>query len=226
LPKSPKTSQPRPPVARNPANRSPKNSKVARSSLRIIGGQWRGRKLSFPCIEGLRPTSDRIRETLFNWLAEDVWQARCMDLCAGSGALGFESVSRGAQFALLLDTHPAVVQQLNEHCQLLQTNQIHVQRQDALSFLNSACDEPFNLVFLDPPFAQDLWQALAAALECGGWLAPQALIYVEAPVNQALMLPSSWQLIKDKKAGQVAYRLYRHQPSTHTHSPASSGDSA
>jgi 16S rRNA (guanine966-N2)-methyltransferase len=144
-----------------------------------------------------------------------------MDLCAGSGALGFESVSRGAQFALLLDTHPAVVQQLNEHCQLLQTNQIHVQRQDALSFLNSACDEPFNLVFLDPPFAQDLWQALAAALECGGWLAPQALIYVEAPVNQALMLPSSWQLIKDKKAGQVAYRLYRHQPSTHTHSPAS-----
>ncbi|MEY4588035.1 MAG: hypothetical protein RL497_111 [Pseudomonadota bacterium] len=190
----------------------PKSPKVPNSSLRIIGGQWRGRKLSFPCIEGLRPTSDRIRETLFNWLAAEIHQARCLDLCAGSGALGFEAISRGAQSAVLLDTHPAVVQQLNSHCQLLKTDQIRVLRQDAVSFLQQPASTVFNLVFLDPPFAANIWQPLAEALARGHWLAPDALVYIEAPIHQTLQLPNTWQRIKDKKAGQVAYRLYRCQP--------------
>ncbi len=198
----------------------PASGNSPQSSLRIIGGSWRGRKLAFPCIEGLRPTSDRIRETLFNWLMADIHQARCLDVCAGSGALGFEAISRGAQLAVLLDTHPEVVQQLTRNCQSLQTDKVRVHRQDALSFLKAGCSEPFNLIFLDPPFAANLWQPLAEALQQGGWLAPEALIYVEAPLNQTLNLPASLQLIKDKKAGQVAYRLYRHQPdATHITPP-------
>jgi len=209
LPKPPKTS------ARSAA------SKPVHSSLRIIGGHWRGRKLNFPCVDGLRPTADRIRETLFNWLAPEIHGARCLDLCAGSGALGFEAISRGASLAVLLDTHPAVVQQLQTNCALLNADQVQVQRQDALSFLRAGCGEPFTLIFLDPPFGANLWQQLAEALQQGQWLAPEALIYVEAPVNQALHLPASWQLIKDKKAGQVAYRLYRNLASPrHTHTPA------
>ena len=192
----------------------------AQSSLRIIGGSWRGRKLPFPCVEGLRPTSDRIRETLFNWLAADIHQARCLDLCAGSGALGFEAISRGAGLAVLLDSHPAVVKQLQLNCKTLQTDQVQVHRDDALSFLKAGCLQPFTLIFLDPPFAANLWQPLAAALQQGGWLAPEALIYVEAPVNPPFVLPECWQLIKDKKAGQVAYRPYRYSPEpAHTHLP-------
>lgn len=209
---------------KNPAARPPQAP--AQSSLRIIGGIWRSRKLPFPCIEGLRPTADRIRETLFNWLAADIHQARCLDMCAGSGALGFEAISRGASLAVMLDTHPAAVAQLKTNCKTLQTDQVQVHRQDALSFLKAGCSEPFTLIFLDPPFAANLWQPLAEALQQGGWLAPEALIYVEAPLNQPILLPASWQLIKDKKAGQVAYRLYRHSPEpAHTHSPAL-GDSA
>ncbi len=96
-------------------NRPPKpapRQAPAQSSLRIIGGIWRSRKLPFPCIDGLRPTADRIRETLFNWLAADIHQARCLDVCAGSGALGFEAISRGASLAVMLDTHPAPVDHL------------------------------------------------------------------------------------------------------------------
>lgn len=202
----------------------PKSSKIPTSSLRIIGGLWRGRKLNFPCIEGLRPTSDRIRETLFNWLAADIHGARCLDLCAGSGALGFEAISRGAASALLLETHTAAALALKAHCQLLGTQAIRVLQQDALGFLQHNLSEPFNLVFLDPPFSANLWHAMAEALVARQWLAADALIYIEAPITQALVLPNCLHLIKDKKAGQVAYRLYRHQPSTQ--SPAPLGDSA
>jgi 16S rRNA (guanine966-N2)-methyltransferase len=210
-------------------NRPPKpapRQAPAQSSLRIIGGIWRSRKLLFPCIDGLRPTADRIRETLFNWLAADIHQARCLDVCAGSGALGFEAISRGASLAVMLDNHPAAVEQLKANCKTLQTDQVQVHRQDALSFLKAGCAQPFTLIFLDPPFAANLWQPLAEALQQGHWLAPEALIYVEAPLNQTLQLPASWRLIKDKKAGQVAFRLYRYTAqSAHTHTPAL-GDSA
>lgn len=208
----------------------PSGPKVATSSLRIIGGQWRGRKLQFPCIDGLRPTSDRIRETLFNWLAADIHQAHCLDLCAGSGALGFEAVSRGAAGAVLLETHTAAAGALKAHCQLLGTQAVRVLQQDALRYLQQGPCETFNLVFLDPPFAANLWQGLAAALVARPWLADNALVYIEAPLNQPLQLPASLQLIKDKKAGQVAYRLYRYNfdlcDSNDTLSPAPLGDSA
>lgn len=199
-------------------------AKIATSSLRIIGGQWRGRKLQFPCIDGLRPTSDRIRETLFNWLAGDIHQAHCLDLCAGSGALGFEAVSRGAGAAVLLETQSAAAAALKAHCQLLGTGAVRVLQQDALRYLQQGPLETFNLVFIDPPFAANLWQDLTLALVARPWLADNALIYIEAPLNQPLQLPASLQLIKDKKAGQVAYRLYRYTfdlcDSTDTQSPA------
>lgn len=199
-------------------------AKIASSSLRIIGGQWRGRKLQFPCIDGLRPTSDRIRETLFNWLAGDIHQAQCLDLCAGSGALGFEAVSRGAAGAVLLETQAAAAEALKAHCQMLGTQAVRVVQQDALRFLQQSPCELFNLVFLDPPFAANLWQSLAHALVLRPWLADDALVYIEAPINQPLLLPTRLQLVKDKKAGQVAYRLYRYTfdlcDSTDTQSPA------
>jgi 16S rRNA (guanine966-N2)-methyltransferase len=205
-------------------------AKIATSSLRIIGGQWRGRKLLFPCIDGLRPTSDRIRETLFNWLAPDIHQAQCLDLCAGSGALGFEAVSRGAAAAVLLETQSAAAAALKAHCQVLGTQAVRVLQQDALRYLQQGPCETFNLVFLDPPFAANLWQDLVLALVARPWLAENALVYIEAPLNQPLQLPASLQLIKDKQAGRVAYRLYRYNfdlcDSTDTQSPAPSGDSA
>lgn len=181
------------------------------NQLRIIAGEWRGRKLSFPDGEGLRPTGDRLRETLFNWLAYSVSGAQVLDLFAGSGALGFEALSRGAGSAVFLDTHPLVVRQLRQNLQVLNCNQAEVHQTDALSWLSQA-SKPFNLVFLDPPFGKGLLAPVCTALEQKGWLAEDAWIYLEAEKDLALSdIPSTWQLRKEKKAGQVVCRLYRRE---------------
>lgn len=174
--------------------------------VRIIGGRWRGRKLRFPSLPGLRPTPDRIRETLFNWLQPYISGARCLDLFAGSGALSFEALSRGAAYALLIDQSPNIINYLHEQTRLLQIQHVDIV-QARVPNLNLD-QTPFSLVFLDPPFHQNLLQPICLWLEQQNLLAPDALIYLEAESTLApLPLPTNWQLLRSKKAGQVGYHL-------------------
>ena len=178
--------------------------------MRIIAGQWRGRKLSFPDAQGLRPTSDRIRETLFNWLQPGLPGARCLDLFAGSGALGFEAASRGAAQVVMVEHVQAVVRALQENARQLSASSLQIARQDAVDFL-ATVSEPFDVVFLDPPFSDTtlLMQAIAA-LSVPGRLKEGARVYIETPSRDAEpAVPGGWRQEKYKKAGQVAYRLYR-----------------
>lgn len=175
--------------------------------IRIIGGQWRGRKLPVPNSEGLRPTTDRVRETLFNWLAPVIQGARCLDCFAGSGALGLEALSRYAESATLLEYQRPVAQQLEKNLALLNGNG-RVINTNALTWLGGN-GHPFDVVFLDPPFRQGLLAETMELLEQQGWLANEAWIYVEAEAESAATeVPGTWTLHREKVAGQVAYRLY------------------
>ncbi|MFJ5408962.1 16S rRNA (guanine(966)-N(2))-methyltransferase [Pectobacterium punjabense] len=188
-----------------------KNASSAAGQIRIIGGQWRGRKLPVPDSPGLRPTTDRVRETLFNWLAPVIQQARCLDCFAGSGALGLEALSRYAAHATLLEMERAVAQQLTQNLALLRAENAEVVNTDALNWLAQP-GTPFDVVFLDPPFRKELMNNTLALLEQQGWLAPDAWIYVETEAENAqLAIPENWQLHREKIAGQVAYRLYIRQ---------------
>ena len=176
--------------------------------LRIIGGTWRGRKLRFPPSPEIRPTPDRVRETLFNWLAPRVPGARCLDLFAGSGALGLEALSRGAAHVTFVEQDAAAVRELRARLSEWHASGAHVEQADALRFLSRPA-EPFDIVFLDPPFASDLLPESAALLEARQWLAPGALIYVECPARTGLPpLPEGWVPAKAKQAGEVRYYLY------------------
>ena len=199
-----------------PVAKSSKPKPAGSNQLRIIGGSWRGRKLSFPDVDGLRPTGDRIRETLFNWLAPDIQGAHCLDLFAGSGALGLEALSRGAESSVLLEKHAAAAQQLKANLQLLQADNGRVEQVDSLQWLaQQKPSHPFDIIFIDPPFALDLWATIATALEANHWLSDAAVIYLEAPRDAQLQLPANWQLHRDKQAGQVSFRLYyRQAPAT------------
>ncbi len=183
------------------------------STLRLIGGKWRGRKLNFPAVEGLRPTGDRIRETLFNWLMSDLPGARCLDAFSGSGALGLEAISRGAKTATLIEMNPKAARQLQDNLKLLQCEQAQVINDSCLNWLASAPATAFDVVFLDPPFQQDLWSATIALLEQHQWLNPEAAIYIETPRKLNLEVPQRWRLHREKHAGDVSYRLYYRQPS-------------
>jgi len=181
--------------------------------LRIIGGQWRGRKLEFPAVDAIRPTPDRVRETVFNWLQNSVVGARCLDLFAGSGALGIEALSRGASHAVFVDREPRIGQYLRATLKQLNANG-DVHTADSLRWLTSS-SQPFDLVFLDPPFGADVLPDACQRLEEGGWLAPDALVYIEcASSGGAPALPASWVLIKSKTAGQVGYHLARRKTPT------------
>jgi len=180
--------------------------------LRIIGGQWRGRKLRFPALPGLRPSPDRVRETLFNWLAPTLPGANCLDLFAGSGALGLEALSRGAGACYFVDSANAACRQIQAHLELLRGEGGQVICADSLRWLQSrpASMRPFDVVFLDPPFRQGLLATCCDALERHGWLSDEALIYMESGREEPLpALPASWRPHRDKQAGQVAYRLFR-----------------
>ncbi len=182
---------------------------LARAQLRIIGGQWRGRKLSFPALDGLRPTGDRIRETLFNWLAPRLPGARCLDLFAGSGALGLEALSRGASTTVMLEKDRQAAQQLRDNLKLLGSEQARIVTEDSLKWLERGNTDPaFDVVFVDPPFQHNLWQATIDALEQNAWLTPDAAIYIESGRDTPYQTPTHWQLHRDKSAGQVTYRLY------------------
>lgn len=183
---------------------------MQRNQLRIIGGQYRSRKLSFPDVEGLRPTGDRIRETLFNWLAPAIEGARCLDLFAGSGALGFEALSRGAKHVILVEQSPEACDHLRKNLGLLnaqaQADILCTDSQHALQTIT----EPFDIIFLDPPFASGQLTSICAKLEERGLLTPGGLVYLEeAKSSPTTVLPARWQLHRDKTSGHVRYRLYR-----------------
>ncbi|ODS24837.1 16S rRNA (guanine(966)-N(2))-methyltransferase RsmD [Candidatus Endobugula sertula] len=182
------------------------------NQLRIIGGRWRGKKLPIADIEGLRPTGDRIRETLFNWLMPVLPGSRCLDLFAGSGALGLECLSRGATEVLLLEKHPQAAAQLQQHCTLLNANNGKVIQTDSLSWLNGATlpEYSMDIVFIDPPFANNLWQSTIDALEFSRCLKTDAMIYIETPHKTTIRPPEHWQLHREKQAGNICYRLYQY----------------
>lgn len=182
------------------------------NTLRIVGGAWRSRRIRFPGLKGLRPTPDRVRETLFNWLAADVAGSRCLDLFAGSGALGLEALSRGAASVTFVEREREAADRLRETVAELATGQATVRHAEALAWLGGA-PQPFDIVFLDPPFDSDLLPAAMRALESGGWLAPEACIYLEGPAKAGPPpLPGGWILHRSGRAGAVGYHLARRQP--------------
>jgi 16S rRNA (guanine966-N2)-methyltransferase len=178
--------------------------------LRIIAGKWRGRKIHFPDVETLRPTPDRIRETVFNWLQNDIGDAYCLDLFSGSGALGLEAASRGASHVDLIELDSKAVNQLKENCQQLSAEQCQVVQSSAQSFL-AATIQQYDIVFIDPPFQADFWSEVADLLVQNNALKDNARIYLECPRKQDFpALPAQWQLLKEKTAGDVRYCLFSH----------------
>ena len=179
--------------------------------MRIIGGIWRGRKFSFPDTEGLRPTGDRIRETLFNWLAANIQDALVADLFAGSGALGIEAVSRGARESHLVEMNPDVAGRLASNLALLKDERLKLSTINALTFLDNWQGDSFDVVFLDPPFYSNLLEPCFDRLQKPGMLAEAATIYVECNINEQIpSVPKEWQLYREKIAGNVCYRLFHH----------------
>ncbi|RKR53308.1 16S rRNA m(2)G-966 methyltransferase [Yokenella regensburgei] len=185
-----------------------KSNHAGSGQIRIIGGQWRGRKLPVPDSPGLRPTTDRVRETLFNWLAPYMVDARCLDCFSGSGALGLEALSRYAASATLLEMERHVAQQLQKNLATLKAGNARVVNTNTLAFLAES-GTPHDVVFIDPPFRKGMLEETLDLLERNGWLADEAMIYVESEVENGLpVVPASWTLHREKVAGQVAYRLY------------------
>ena len=180
--------------------------------VRIISGQWKGRKLPVLDVQGLRPTTDRVKETLFNWLMQDIHGKTVLDCFSGSGSLALEALSRHASSALMLEMDPKAARQLNQHLQTLACHQAKVLQVDTLQYLAKPANQTFDLVFIDPPFRQGFVVPCCQHLE-QGWLSANALIYLECEKELAIQdLPSNWRIIKEKIAGQLAYRLFERQP--------------
>ena len=187
---------------------------ATQGQVRIIGGAWRSRMLRFPTVPGLRPTSDRVRETLFNGLGQDLTGKPCLDLFAGSGALGFEALSRNAKSVVMVECDARARAALSANAKLLQAGtRLAIDGSNALQFLRTCVarqEQRFDLIFCDPPFGEawfdkgwpQLGMALAAALAEGG------MLYTES--GAPLQAPAPWRLVKSGKAGQVFYQLLEH----------------
>lgn len=190
--------------------RAVKSRTKAQGQIRIIAGCWRGRKLPVPDLDGLRPTTDRNKETLFNWLTPYVAQRRCLDAFAGSGGLGFEALSRYAARVDFVEQQAGAVRMLRENVRRLSLSdeRAAVHQGDMLQAL-ARLSGPFSLVFLDPPFHKGLLQQAVNALEQSEKLTEDALIYLEMEKATQLVVPAQWQLLKHKQSGQVDYRLYQ-----------------
>lgn len=183
-------------------------NKPSTGFVRIISGLWRGRKLPVHDAQGLRPTTDRVKETLFNWLAQEIPGAHCLDLFAGSGSLGFEAASRQAQSVTLIELNPTAFKQLEHNIGALNATNLRAINSDALAFLKQQ-GTPHHVVFIDPPFRQGLLSEAVSLLEQNGWLADEALIYIETEKELVLEgIPANWHLHREKNAGQVSYRLF------------------
>lgn len=182
---------------------------TGRQKLRIIGGDWRGRKLEFPDLPGLRPTTDRVRETLFNWLQTDIPSAQCLDLFAGSGALGIEALSRGAKRVTFIEKNPIAAQHISQHLSQLKAENGQCISADACQWLQVTPAIPMDVIFLDPPFRQTLLPNVCSLLSEQGWLKPHSLIYVETEKEiKKPEVPANWLLLKEKTAGQLTSFLF------------------
>ncbi|HEY0231463.1 MAG TPA: 16S rRNA (guanine(966)-N(2))-methyltransferase RsmD [Dokdonella sp.] len=179
------------------------------SGLRIVAGRLRGSRLAVADADGLRPTPDRVRETLFNWLAPVLEGARCLDLYAGTGALGIEALSRGAGECVFVERDRNLCRQLQDNLARLRVEHARVVNDEAFGFLADSPPSAFDVVFLDPPFTADLWNESARRLEQGGWLGAHTQVYVEAAPTAAFVAPDNWRLHREGRAGAVHYALYR-----------------
>ena len=194
---------------KNPSARKHVPQPAGRNVVRIVGGEWRSRPLRFPEVAGIRPTPDRVRETLFNWLQQRVAGRRCLDLYAGSGALGLEALSRGAAEVVFVDVEPAVTRHLLERLREFGCDRGRVVRSDATRYLEGP-PQAFDLVFLDPPFGAGVLPETCRRIEQGGWLAPGGCVYLECPASAGEPeLPAGWTLLRSKRAGEVGYHLAR-----------------
>lgn len=173
-------------------------------NIRIIAGQWRGRKLDVEDAEGLRPTPDRLRETLFNWLQTEIQYATCLDCFAGTGALGFEALSREAKRVVMLEKNVSLLNQLERHAEKLNSQQHEIILSDAINWLNLT-QESFDIIFLDPPFHQGLLEKSLNIIKDKGILNSNGKIYIES--ENSFLLPKGWNILKEKKAGQVMAQL-------------------
>ena len=181
-------------------------SKHNSNTVRIIAGDWRGRKLTFPSIAGLRPSGDRMRETLFNWLAPYIGNAAVLDLFAGSGSLGFEALSRGAASATFVEANPSAAASIKANLQTFDAKNADVYPHRAEDFIQSALAS-VDIVFIDPPFSANLHNQILAAIHKKQLISPSGLIYIEAPKDSPLELPQNWIIRKDQFSGQVRYLL-------------------
>ena len=181
-----------------------------RGEVRIIGGEWRGRKVRFPPSGSVRPSPDRVRETLFNWLQFEVAGKRCLDLFAGSGVLGLEALSRGAREVVFVELDRESARAIDETLRAFKCDRGRVEPLDAFAYLSGSASQPFDIVFLDPPYAERWLPRACEALERGGWLRPDAWIYLEDMATHGEpALPAGWTLMRSKRAGDVGYHLAR-----------------
>jgi 16S rRNA (guanine966-N2)-methyltransferase len=176
--------------------------------VRIIAGNWRGRRLPVVDLPGLRPTGDRVKETLFNWLQADIRGSRCLDLFAGSGGLGLEAASRGADAVIMLEKNPLAVKQLQENSKLLGAGNVEIRQVDTLCWLEAAVASPFDVVFLDPPFESEWQTPVIEALLLNNLLTAGGLVYVESASRlTAPIIPAGLKTVKAKQLGEVRMQL-------------------
>jgi 16S rRNA (guanine(966)-N(2))-methyltransferase RsmD len=191
-----------PPKSSVPARTNRRKTNDQSGSVRIIAGSWRGRRIQFPDTVQLRPTPDRVRETLFNWLGQRLDDLSCLDLYAGSGALGFEAASRGASAVTLVESNPLVVNTLRQTVDRLEARQVSVHRADAIEFL-AQTDRRFDVVFIDPPYAEG--PPIALMLRLRERLTTGAKVYIES--DRKIEAPPGWTLLRQGRAGMVHYHL-------------------
>jgi 16S rRNA (guanine966-N2)-methyltransferase len=180
------------------------------NELRIIAGKWKGRKIPFPSLPGLRPTQGRIRETLFSWLMSDVRHSHCLDLFAGSGSLGFEALSREAQTVTFIDSAPEVIKAIKQNIQTLHINNASVARAEIPCKSRLLLKRKFDVIFLDPPFGKDLLNETIQWIGSQNLLYPNGLIYIECEKNLEKAMPKNWQQIKHKETKSIVYSLYQY----------------
>ncbi len=200
--------------SKNIAHKPTRPGRSEMGEVRIIGGDWRGRKLPVLLADGLRPTSDRVRETVFNWLQFEVPGARCLDVFAGSGALGFEALSRGAREVTFLELASANAKQLQANVSALKTDKAQVIQTDSLRWLENPIAQPFDIIFLDPPFNLGLMQSAVDKLFISGVIQnDQAWLYLEQEKHLDWPnLPEGWVCHREKSTSQVRFGLFCHNP--------------
>ena len=181
------------------------------NSVRIIGGDWRGRRLPVADVPGLRPSGDRSRETLFNWLQPWIPAADCADLFAGTGVLGFEAASRGAASVLMIEKHPRVLETLRQSIEQLQAVQVNLQGGGAMSMIEEIKPDSLDIVFVDPPFDSNLQALVLERLDKIACVRHGGFVYVESPAKGKLIPPQGWRLWRDQQLGEIRMQLFRRQ---------------